>query len=178
MTVVPMRMVAVYRVAPRREPLTLGIFPFDWRYFIMISMDEIGDVAESASEPPAGGKLAMEKLEHAWRVHHADLVDKLHDELRKDSPGAKADEKLVLRLAAHDAAIGELLGDLQLQLARRIEAFIDQPKTAVVIARALHEVTGCRNAAARRAQELLLAAGTIRAQRRIGGAPHLQAVGS
>lgn len=119
---------------------------------------------------------AVRDLTTEWRTEHKKRSGQLADELIKDAPGASADERLVLRLAAHDGVLSEVLGEAQLQLGRRIESLVEFPEHLVTLARSLEKVTTCRNSLTRRVQDLLAAAGTLRNQRKLGNVRHLRAV--
>jgi hypothetical protein len=120
--------------------------------------------ADSGEQPPDDPIAALSKH---WCKEHERDVRRRQKQLLKDAPGARASESAVLSAAARDLSLAEELWRAQAQLASRIGALIDQPKTVLMLARALREVTGCRNAATSRAEGLLLAAGTLRAQQRL-----------
>ena len=111
-----------------------------------------------------------------WQREHSRRARAYESQLLKESPQASADEKLLLHLASHDAALCETLGEAEVQLCKRVTTLVDNPKVVCALARALHEVTACRSAAAKRVQELLESAGVIRGQRRITQSPTLRRV--
>jgi hypothetical protein len=53
---------------------------------------------------------------------------------------------------------------------------VDSPKTVMLLARALREVTSCRNATTRRVEEALLGANTLRTQRRLANIAQIRRV--
>lgn len=76
----------------------------------------------------------------------------------------------MLDLAAHDAALAEVLADVQVELASRVRVLLDNVAVAVSLTKALREVTKVRVAAAKRVEESLIAVGTLRNQRQISPA--------
>lgn len=116
------------------------------------------------------------EISEQWRDAHRDRARAVDAELSRAHAHAAGDERLLLRLAADDVALAETLTEAVAQLAHRLLAVIDNPRTSVVLAKALKEVSVCRTSAVRRAQELLQTAGTLRAQRRLVGATHLRSV--
>lgn len=108
---------------------------------------------------------AIALLNTRWRKEHRRAVRKLEKSFIDSHAGASGAEKVLLKLGAHDAALAELLSDAQLLLAKRLQALVDSPAQVLALARALAQTTATRGAAARRAEELLQAVATLRAQR-------------
>jgi len=115
-------------------------------------------------------------LNRQWTAAHAKRVAAIGAELVRAYPAPTQDERVLLGLAGHDMALAELVGNAQLLLARRVEALVDNPKVALQLARALQQVTACRNAASTRVEELLRAVNTTRVQRSLTQSPHLRRV--
>jgi hypothetical protein len=111
-----------------------------------------------------------------WQKEHSKRARAYESELLKQSPQASADEKMLLNLASNDAALCEALSEVEVQLCKRAAMLVDSAKIVCALARALHEVTLCRSAAAKRVQELLESAGVLRGQRRIAQSPTLRRV--
>ena len=116
---------------------------------------------------PETPRQAVAELSERWGERHAARVRELTDELALTDPEALADERLVQRLAANSAAVSEILGRAQLQLAERLERFVDAPKSFLALARSLKEVTTTQNSTMRTVQELLSALSTVRTQRAV-----------
>jgi hypothetical protein len=127
-----------------------------------------GPVAERvAAAKQKVGRKALQHLSQRWGQKHAERVAELARELAAGSPDAGADERLIHRLAATSTAVSEMLGRAQLQLAERLERFVDDPKALLVVAKSLREVTTTQASTLRSLQELLTAAATVRSQRRL-----------
>jgi hypothetical protein len=125
------------------------------------------DAEQAVAAKQKNQRKAIHDLSQRWGQKHAERVDELARELSAGSPGAGADEKVVQRLAASSTAVAEVLHRAQLQLAERLERFVDDPKALLVVAKSLREVTSTQSSTLRSVQELLSAAGTVRAQRRL-----------
>jgi hypothetical protein len=125
------------------------------------------DAERASAAKQTSQRKALHALSQRWGQKHADRVAELAQELGAGSPDAGADEQLIHRLAATSAAVSEILCRAQLQLAERLERFVDEPKALLIVARSLREVTTTQIATMRSVQELLSAAGTLRAQRRL-----------
>lgn len=114
----------------------------------------IGEKAERmAAAKQKGQRAALHALSQRWGEQHAQRVTELSRELGTDSLDAGADERLIHRLAATSTAVSEMLGRAQLQLAERLERFVDDPKALLVVARSLREVTTTQAATMRSIQE-------------------------
>jgi hypothetical protein len=125
-----------------------------------------GETHEDKSAAKAQ-RQALRELSRRWGKEHRDRVDALTRELLAAAPDAPSDEVMLLRTAATTSAVSEVLSRAQLQLASRLEQFVDNPKLLLTLARALREVTAIQSASAKSFQQLLEAAGTMRAQRAI-----------
>jgi hypothetical protein len=110
---------------------------------------------------------AIRKLSARWGTAHKKRVEELVQELLATAPDAQTDEILVFRLAASGTAVAEKVSRAQLQLAERLECLVDQPKLFLALAKSLQMLTVTQNATTRSVQELLSAAATVRAQRRL-----------
>lgn len=126
--------------------------------------------ASDGAEPRKDGAdtdAALEQLSARWRQVHRLHAQKISRRLLKERPQVTADERVVLDLAAHDAALAQVLADVQVELANRVRVLLDNVVVAVSLAKALREVTKVRDAAAKRVEESFVAAGTLRNQRQI-----------
>lgn len=103
-------------------------------------------------------------------ISNAARVAEVERTLLLDDPDANADQCLLNQAVAHDAVLAERLGHVQLMLAERLVALVENPRAASTLARVLREVTSTRAATTRRVQELLLAAAALRSHRRLVGA--------
>ncbi|GMV15904.1 MAG: hypothetical protein AMXMBFR56_41280 [Polyangiaceae bacterium] len=101
---------------------------------------------------------------------NAARIAKVERTLLLDDPDADADQCLLHQAVAHDAVLAERLGHVQLLLAERLVALVENPRAASTLARVLRELTSTRAATTRRVQELLLAAAALRSHRRLSGA--------
>lgn len=108
---------------------------------------------------------SFRKITEKWGEGHAARVSALTDELINDSASSGSKEHLIQRLAANSAAVAEIVGRAQLQLAERMERFVDNSKLFLALARSLKEATAVQSSTMRSVQELLSAAATIRSQR-------------
>lgn len=127
--------------------------------------------ASETKQAPSQGQRDQRKALHAlsqrWGEKHAARVAELGRELGLGTSDIGADGRLVNQLAATSAAVAEMLGRAQLQLAERLERFVDDPKALLIVAKSLREVTTTQTSTLRSVQELLSAAATLRAQRRL-----------
>lgn len=102
-----------------------------------------------------------------WGVEHAARVAALTEDLVDGIQDATPPEQTLLKLAAGTTAVAESLQRSQLQLAERLERLVDAPQLLVAVAKGMAETTRIHGATTRNASELLQAAGTLRAQRRL-----------
>lgn len=126
--------------------------------------------ASTNSPPSVDTDTILARLSGRWQQEHRRRVRKVSRQLVKERPQAAAEERLVLDLAAHDAALAEVLADVQVELASRVRVLLDNVAVAVSLTKALREVTKVRVAAAKRVEESLIAVGTLRNQRQISPA--------
>lgn len=136
--------------------------------------------AEEAARVQAEHEGHVEALNRHWRGAHRKRTRAIERQLMSALPNATAVDKVLVKLAAHDAAVAELVGDAQVLLASRVVALVDNPKSVATLTRALSESTSCRNAAARRVEALMQTVTTMRTQRAFvesePKAPHLRCV--
>jgi hypothetical protein len=125
------------------------------------------EAERAAAAKQKSQRKAIHELSQRWGQKHAERVDALARELGAGSPDAGADEKIVQRLAASSTAVAEVLHRAQLQLAERLERFFDDPKNFLMLAKSLQALTTTQSSTMRSVQELLSAAATVRAQRKI-----------
>ena len=107
----------------------------------------------------------VDALNRHWRSAHRKRARAVEKQLTNNYPDASPMDRLLIGIAAHDVAVAEVLGDAQLLLAKRTQALIDDHRLVHELARALDQVTSCRNAATRRVEELSQTLSTTRAQR-------------
>ena len=132
-----------------------------------LELDLIVSTKKEADAKQRAHRQALQALSSRWGDRHRKRVDALTKELGSDSPDAGADEQAIYRLAATCAAVCEQLGRAQLQLGERIERLVDEHKALLVVAKAMREVTSVQRSTLRSVQELLSAAATVRAQRKL-----------
>jgi hypothetical protein len=108
-----------------------------------------------------------DELSEQWREQHATRVAELSDELMKQHSTAERDEQLLLDLVAHDVALAQELGEVELQLAKRMLALIDDVAVGLKIAKTLKQVSACREGTTRRLQEVLQTVRVLEGQRRL-----------
>jgi hypothetical protein len=132
-----------------------------------LDFDPIVPPKREANPQQQSQRKALRALSARWGETHSKRVDELARELCTGSPDAGSDERLIHRLAATSTAVSEMLGRAQLQLAERLERFVDNPKALLIVAKSLREVTSTQSSTLRSVQELLSAAATVRAQRRM-----------
>jgi len=125
-------------------------------------------------------EVHVDALNRHWRAQHRKRTRAIVKQLAGAHPDASAVDRLLLGVAAHDLAVGELLADAQVLLASRVSAFVDTPKSLSLVARALAEATSCRKTATARVEQLLQTVATMRAQRALSTSqpksPHLRRV--
>lgn len=126
----------------------------------------VGDDADQTPHDRSADE-ALAALSKRWRREHERAARRQQKALLADAPAASAAERTVIGAAAKDLALAETLWRSQVELASRVNALIDSPKAVLLLARALREVTACRSAATTRAEQLLLAVGTLAAQRQL-----------
>ena len=83
------------------------------------------------------------------------------------SPDAGAGEALLHELIGHQTSIALAVLDAQAELVARLEYFLDDPRKLLMLAKALKELTVLSNAVGRRIEGGLVAASSLRAQRRL-----------
>lgn len=130
-------------------------------------LEEPADGEPPSDTPEQTTDAAIAALSKRWQKSHERDARKREKALLKDAPGARADERAILAAAARDLSLGEDLMRAQAQLCARMNALIDSPKAVLTLAKALREVIACRSATTSRAEQLLLAASTVRVQRRL-----------
>lgn len=144
------------------------------------SRERYDGVDEEEQEPKSEpGDQTIVALSKKWRREHERATRRQVKALIADAPNPSANERVALTAAAKDLVLGETLWRSQVELASRINVLLDNPKLVLLLAKTLREVTACRNSATSRAEQLLLAVGTLRAQRRLTnpeGKPHLRRV--
>jgi hypothetical protein len=124
----------------------------------------------------AAARRHTANLSVAWQVAHDERVREIEAQLLNERVQASAGERLLLRLAAHDAALTDKLAKTELQLAERMLALIDNVQVGASLARTLRQVVACRAVATRRLQELLETAGVLRGQRKLAEVTPLRRV--
>lgn len=117
-----------------------------------------------ASQPAEDAVAALSAM---WKKTHDARVAEIEAGLLKQRGDASPDERLLLRLSAHDAALCEKLGQAEQQLGDRILALIDNAAVGLALARTLKQVTSVRELTTRRMQGLLETAGVVRGQRKL-----------
>lgn len=132
---------------------------------------------EPRAEEPGSSADAVALLSARWEKEHAKRAAEVEAELVKQRSKPSAEERLLLRLAAHDIALADALGRAETQLAERTLALVDNVKVALSLARTLKEVTACRTEASRRIEQLLQTAGVIRGQQRLAEVVPLRRTG-
>ncbi len=118
-------------------------------------------------EQDTDARRHAEELSAAWRKAHEKRSTEIEAELMKQHTKADADEHLLLRLVAHDAALAEKLGQAEAQLAERVLAMVDNAVVSQALARTLGQVVAARDGTCRRIQDLLQTAGILRGQRKL-----------
>ena len=136
--------------------------------------------SENAARVQAEHEAHVEALNRHWRAAHRKRTRAIERQLMNNYPEASPMDRLLIGIAAHDVAVAEVLADAQLLLAKRTQALIDDPRLVRELARALDQVTSCRNSAFRRVEELSTTLSTTRAQRALTppkvNSPHLRRV--
>jgi hypothetical protein len=106
-------------------------------------------------------------LSARWRAEHGKRTHQIEKALLKERGQPTADERLIIGLASHDAGLAELLGEVELALTKRVQVLLDNVGLALKLARALREVSACREGTIRRVQSLLQTANVLQGQRQI-----------
>jgi len=83
------------------------------------------------------------------------------------SPDGGPGEAILHELIGQQVAIALAVLDAQGEVAARVGLFLDDPKMLAVLSKALRELTTLSNVIGRRVEGALLAASTLRAQRRL-----------
>ena len=107
------------------------------------------------------------RLGKRWQGAHSRRVAAVEGEFLKASPAVAFDEKLLINLISHDFALCEILGESEVQLARRIAMMVDNARVALALAKALRETSLCRGATERRLQELMQTRSVLHGQRKL-----------
>jgi hypothetical protein len=139
--------------------------------FDPVGDDQLGNTPEANA---SRDQKTLDDLFARWQQSHDDRTREIETAL--EVGGSTPDERFLSAVAAHELALAESLAKAQVGLAGRVCALLDNTKVATQLARALAEVTACRNASTRRAEEVLQAAGTLRAQRRLANLPPIRRV--
>ena len=87
--------------------------------------------------------------------------------LDQASPDAGAGEALLHELIGHQTAIAIAVLDAQAEVVARLEYFLDDPRKLLMLSKALTELTSISNTIGRRVEGALVAASSLRAQRRL-----------
>lgn len=106
-------------------------------------------------------------LSAVWKKEHDACTAEIEAGLLKQRSDAGPDERLLLQLTAHDAALCQKLGEAELQLAGRVVALIDNSPVALALSRTLERVAAVRELTTRRMKGLLETAGVLRGQRKL-----------
>lgn len=122
---------------------------------------------ERNTKPGEPAEDHVAALSAMWKKAHDARVTEIESGLLKQRGDAGADEGLLLRLAAHDAALAERLGEAELQLTNRVVALIDNVSVGLSLSRVLKQVVAVRELTTRRMQGLLETAGVLRGQRKL-----------
>lgn len=141
-----------------------------------MTKDPAAKASPRKETPQQATKRAVDELSATWREAHEARTAEIEAELLKDRADTSADERLLLRAAARDAALGEKLGQTEQQLADRALALIDNVAVGLQLARTLRQVVACHDVATRRLQALLETVGVLRGQRRLAATAPLRRV--
>ena len=125
---------------------------------------------QAAKEAAEAGSRALHNLSTEWSEAHRARAEKIESELLSDTATAGADHRLLVRLAAREAALSERMSELQVQLLERANIAVNTPTWVGTIGTALKEVTATQVTIGRRVESLLSTAATIRAQRELAPA--------
>ena len=107
------------------------------------------------------------RLNKEWQTDHAKRAAEFETELTKESPRATFEDKLLVKLISHDFALSEVLGEAEIQLARRVAMMVDNAKVVLALARALRETSACRGATERRIEGLMQTRSVLRGQHKL-----------
>jgi hypothetical protein len=113
----------------------------------------------------AAAEAHVDALNQAWRAQHLKRRQAIEKQLLTARTDVTAVDRVLVSLAAHDAALAELLGDAQVLVASRVLALVNNPKQMLALARGLRETTSCRTAATTRVEQLLLTVARLPAKR-------------
>jgi hypothetical protein len=102
-----------------------------------------------------------------WQAAHSQRAHHIETEILKEAPRAQSDERLLVELIGHDFALCEILGQAEVQLAKRISTLVDNTKVTLALAKALRETSACRGAAEGRVQQLMQTRAVLHGQRRL-----------
>jgi len=106
-------------------------------------------------------------LSAQWQKTHEERANSIRTELSREHSQTTADERLIIDLVSNDAAIAELLGQVELQLAKRLLNLIDNVPLGTKLTKSLQSVGLCREGATRRVQSLLQTNAVLRGQRQL-----------
>jgi len=112
------------------------------------------------------------RLSAGWQKEHEVETGKFERQLLLEHCQASVDEKILLHIAASDLALSSLLGECELQVAKRLRTLIDNASTSLSLARTLRQVVACRSAATDRIQQVLQSTAVLRGQRLMREKPH------
>lgn len=125
--------------------------------------------APASNSPESEKKAAAPK--RVIRLAPAEQVEahakKRRELLTSIAPDAAPDELVRLVLAADELMLFDVLRDAQLQAALRVSVLVDNPTVALALTKALRNTSDVASAVAKRVQQSLLTASTLRAQRRL-----------
>ena len=107
------------------------------------------------------------ELGKSWQATHSQRAHQIETEILKEAPRAQSDEKLLVELIGHDFALCEILGQAEVQLAKRISTLVDNTKITLALAKALRETSACRGAAEGRIQQLMQTRAVLHGQRKL-----------
>ena len=121
----------------------------------------------SAAEAEQHARRALREHSAAWSQKHEARVAELGRELLGDEGEACPDQRLLVRLAAIEAALAEQMAELQVQILGRVSLLVDSPVTALKATKTLKEHVTVGSALAARVESLLTTASVLRAQNQL-----------
>jgi hypothetical protein len=120
---------------------------------------------ESSSAAEGRARRALEEKAQQYVKAHRQRLDELTTEVIGEDPRASSGQKLLLSLAAHEAAIAERLQEIQVQLLFRVELLIESPASALKLTKVLKDVALLSSTVGARVESLLAASSVLAAQR-------------